>query len=259
MRFSLAGLAPHPEVSTAYTAYVLGLMAEIAEKLGHGEDAREFHKYADGCKKAYHELASAGNYTLDTDRQARLVRPLAFNLLTQDQKTFAQKRLLQALEHYGWRLGTGFLSTPLILDVLAEYDLEAAYRLLENEQIPGWLSMPRNGASTVWENWEGDHSDHPASLNHYSKGAVCEWLFQTMCGIRIAGENRFKIAPRPGGSFAFAEASYLSVYGKIESKWEKQNGKTVYTVSVPANCEAQIVLPGGTQKTVAAGEYRFEE
>ena len=252
-------VAPHPEVSTAYTAWVLSLMAEIAAQLGKTDDEKEFREYAEGCRKAYQELVSGGKYTLDTDRQAQLVRPLALGLLTDEQKVFAQKRLIEALEHYGWRLGTGFLSTPLILGVLAEYDLDAAYRLLENEEIPGWLSMPKNGASTVWENWEGDHSEHPASLNHYSKGAVCEWLFETMCGIRVAGENRFVLAPRPGGSFTFAEASYKSACGRVASRWEKLDGKTVYTFTVPANCEAEIRLPGGIEKTVGTGEYQFEE
>ncbi len=251
---------PHPEVSTAYTAYILRLMGEIAERLGHGDDAKEFRAYAEGCKMAYRELVAEGPYTLDTDRQAQLVRPLYMELLDEKQTAFAQKRLIRALEHYGWRLGTGFLSTPLILYVLADYDLEAAYKLLENEEIPGWLSMPKAGATTIWESWEGPNSQEGvASLNHYSKGAAVEWLFTTMCGIRVAGENRFVIAPRPGGSFTHAGARYDSVFGTVESRWEKRDGKTVYTISVPANCEAEIRLPGGTRETVAAGEHRFEE
>ena len=178
---------PHPEVSTAYTAYILQLMSQIAERLGHSEDAKEFRGYADGCKKAYQELVTGGPYTLDTDRQAQLVRPLYMDLSTEEQTVYAKKRLITALEHYGWRLGTSFLSTPLILYVLSSYDTDAAYRLLENEEIPGWLSMPKQGATTIWESWEGPNAQGTvASLNHYSKGAVVEWLFSTMCGINVA-------------------------------------------------------------------------
>ena len=251
---------PHPEVSTAYTAYIMRLMEEIAERLGHSEDAKEFGRYAEGCKKAYRELVSAGPYTLDTDRQAQLVRPLYMELLDGEQTEFAKKRLIRALEHYGWRLGTGFLSTPLILYVLASYDLDAAYRLLENEEIPGWLSMPKQGATTIWESWEGPNSQEGvASLNHYSKGAVVEWLFSTMCGIRVAGENRFTVAPRPGGSFTFAEARYNSVYGMVESRWEKQDGVTVFTITVPANSTAEVLLPDGSRREQGPGtqEYRL--
>lgn len=250
-------ILPHPEVSTAYTAYVLRCMAEIAEELQHPTDAAKYSAVSEKCRAAYQKVFGKD---LDTDRQAQLVRPLAFDLLDAKQKAFAKKRLIDALEHYGWRLGTGFLSTPLILDVLADIDIEAAYRLLENEEMPGWLFMPKAGATTVWESWEGTEAQGGiASLNHYSKGAVCAWLFRTMCGIRVDGENHFTIAPRPGGSIRYARASYDSIYGTVESGWERQDGKTVYAVSIPVNCEAVIRLPSGRNETVGAGLYRYTE
>ena len=138
----LEGLCgPHPEVSTAYTSYVLGIMADIANKLGKTEDETKFRTYSEGCKKAYQELIETEEFSLDTDRQAQLVRPLAFGLLNERQTEFAKKRLIQALENYDWRLGTGFLSTPLIMDVMTSYDLDSAYRLLENEKMPGGDSL----------------------------------------------------------------------------------------------------------------------
>ena len=252
---------PHPEVSTAYTFYIMTLMTEIADRLGYSEDAKEFRRYAEGCRKAYQELVSGGKYTLDTDRQAQLVRPLYMDLLTDEQTEFAKKRLIKALENYRWRLGTGFLSTPLILYVLASYDVNAAYRLLENEEVPGWLSMPKAGATTIWEDWDGPNGTQGgiASLNHYSKGAVVEWLFTSMCGINVAGENSFVVSPLPGGSFTHAEAKYNSIYGMVESSWERRDGKTVYTITIPANCTAEIRLPEGMSQTVGAGTYTFEE
>ncbi|MBO5656576.1 MAG: family 78 glycoside hydrolase catalytic domain, partial [Agathobacter sp.] len=204
--------SPHPEVSMAYTVYMMDLMICIAKELGHEEDIPNFAKYRDGVRDAYQQLVKTPRYKLDTDRQAQLVRPLALELLNEEQTTYAKKRLLAAMENYGWRLGTGFLSTPLILNVLADIDVEAAYRLLENEEIPGWLSMPKAGATTIWESWEGPNAkgEGCGSLNHYSKGAVCEWLFGSMCGIQVAEENNFIISPIPGGSFTYAKAEYDS-------------------------------------------------
>ncbi|MDO5423723.1 MAG: family 78 glycoside hydrolase catalytic domain [Eubacteriales bacterium] len=250
---------PHPEVATAYTAHVMDCMAEIERALGNVKAAEEYRAFADGCRKSYQALRKTQAYCLDTDRQAWLVRPLAFGLLDEEQKEFAEKRLLEALEHYGWRIGTGFLSTPLILDVLAEIDLDAAYRLLENEEMPGWLFMPKNGATTVWEAWEGSSAPNGgiASLDHYSKGAVCRWLFDTMCGIRVDGENHFVIAPRPGGHFTHARAVYVSVYGKVESGWEKENNGAVYRVVIPANCTAALLLPGREAISLSTGIYTF--
>lgn len=166
---------------------------------------------------------------------------------------------MKALDNYRWRLGTGFLSTPLVLYVLADMEIEYAYRLLENEEIPGWLSMPRHGATTIWESWEGpDAQGGVASLNHYSKGAVFQWVFDTLCGIRVEGENRFTVAPRPGGHFTHAKADYVSVYGRVESGWRKTDRGMEFTVTVPANCAAHVVLPDGSGREQGAGTQTYQ-
>lgn len=86
---------------------------------------------------------------------------------------------------------------------------------------------------------------------------MCEWLIGSMCGIKIGEKpNTFVIKPMVGGTLTHAKASYNSVYGLVESGWEKQNGKTVYTVKIPCNCAAEIILPNGTQ-TVDAGQHKF--
>lgn len=248
---------PHPEETTAYIVYMLETMAEIAEVLGKAEDQKRFSEYAEKAKIGYGKLIECPEFTLDTDRQAKLVRPLYMGLLNEKQTEFAKKRLITALERYDWRLGTGFLSTPFILYVLEDIDVEYAYRLLENEQMPGWLFMPKMNANTIWESWEGTQAQGGiASLDHYSKGAVLEWVVSEMCGIQVSGENEFTIAPKAGGHFTFAKCEYQSVYGKVKSDWRRENGKTVYMISVPANTTAKVVLPSG-EKTLTAGEYEF--
>ena len=248
---------PHPEETTAYIVYMLQTMAEIAEVLGKTEDKKRFSEYAEKAKTGYGKLIECPEFSLDTDRQAKLVRPLYMGLLDEKQTEFAKKRLITALERYDWRLGTGFLSTPFILYVLEDIDVEYAYRLLENEQMPGWLFMPKMNANTIWESWEGTEAQGGiASLDHYSKGAVLEWVFSEMCGIKVSGENEFTIAPKAGGKFTFAKCEYQSVYGKVSCGWVRENGKTVYTISVPANTSARIVLPDG-ERTVTAGEYEY--
>ena len=122
--------------------------AEIAEHLGKAEDATLYREYESGCKTAYQELVEKPDFSLDTDRQAVLVRPLYMNLLNEKQTDFARQRLLQAVKNYRYRVGTGFLSTPLILDVLDDIDLDGAYRMLENEEMPSWLFMTKAGATT---------------------------------------------------------------------------------------------------------------
>ena len=125
--------------------------------------------------------------------------------------------------------------------------------------MPGWLFMPKAGATTVWESWEGTLAQGGiASLDHYSKGAVLEWVFRVMCGIQVEGQNHFRIAPRPGGRFTHAHTEYVSIYGRIVSGWERRNGKTMYTVDVPANTTATLVLPNGETHELTAGHAVYE-
>ena len=246
--------AKHPEECTAYLYLTMTTMAEIASLLG--EPDGDYEKAAEEAKEAYAKYAE-----LDTDRQAKLVRPLALGLLYGEKKKAAQARLAKAVENFNYRVGTGFLSTPFLLDELTKADAaETAYKLLLNTEKPGWLYEVLQGATTVWETWEGYTGRGDAgSLNHYSPGAVCQWLFDTCAGIRVEGENHFVIAPVPGGELTHAEASYKSLYGEVKSRWEKTENGVTYAVTIPANCTAEICLPDGMVTNVGAGRYRFDE
>lgn len=246
--------AKHPEECTAYLYYAMKTIGEIAKMLGKTDMEKRCEQTAKGAKEAYHALFVETG-TLDTNRQAKLVRPLALKLLDGVDKKYAQQRLVQAISDYRYRVGTGFLSTVFILPVLAEAGgVETAYKMLENTEKPGWLGEVLDGATTIWENWEGD-----LSQNHYSPGAVCQWLFEGVAGIQVAGENKFRIAPMPGGTLTHAKASYWSPYGMVESGWERCENGTKYIVAVPANCTAEVVLPSGERRVVSTGRYEMEE
>lgn len=246
--------ALHTEECTAYLHYTMEHMAEADAVLGKSEDAGIFAEYAEGAAKAYQYLFLREGAP-DTDRQAKLVRPLAFGIAKGEVKKALEDRLVKAVENRGCRIGTGFLSTPFILRTLTDMGrADLAYKTLENEEQPGWLYEVNQGATTVWENWEGT-----VSHNHYSPGAVCQWLFDTAAGIRTDGENHFYIAPVPGGSFTYVEAAYDSLYGRVEAGWKKEiDGTHTYTVKIPANTSADIALPDGTRRSVGAGRYSFK-
>lgn len=248
-----AGNKPkHPEEATAYLHLTMVTMAKIAELLGKAEDAKTYAEFADGAKKAYNHLFVKTG-TLDTNRQAKIVRPLALGLLDGVEKAYAQNRLVKAVADCNYHVGTGFLSTPFLLPVLTEAgNAETAYKMLENTEKPGWLGEILDGATTIWENWNGE-----ASRNHYSPGAVCQWLFDTVAGIRPDGENRFVIRPIPGGTLTHAKAAYQSIYGEVESGWERKNGKTVFTVTVPANTTARLILPDGGNWILPPGSHSY--
>lgn len=242
----------HTEEATAYFHLTMTTMEEIAQLLGKTDDAALFHEYAEGSKKAYANLFL--QTIPDTDRQAKLVRPLALGCVPEEKIDAVANRLFKAVTNRGYRIATGFLSTPFVLKTLTENGrADLAYKMLENEEAPSWLAEVNAGATTVWEDWQGD-----ASHNHYSPGSVCEWMFDTILGISIDGKRHFTVRPIPGGTLDHAKGNYNSVYGNVTSGWERKDGRVTYEITIPENTAATIVIDGKATE-VGAGTHTFEE
>lgn len=258
-------LAPKQEVGTAYTFYSMRILAEMLLAVGKTEQAEKYREFAEGAKKAYH-LHWLKNGSIETERMAELVRPLALGLLSEEETRDAAAKLNEMVTKRHYKVGTGFLSTPFVLQVLAENGYAStAYRMLENAEAPGWLAMVRQGATTVFEEYECfDSEGHPLphSMNHYSPGAVCAFLFDTVCGVRTDRENHVLIRPIPEGSLSYATAVVHTAYGKVVSSWEATSRfgpkrKLRFMVEIPANMEATLVLPSGQIHELSAGYYTF--
>ena len=173
-----------------------------------------------------------------------------------------QKKLVQAVRDNGMKLNTGFLSTPFLLPQLLKYGYkEEAFQVLEQTEAPGWLHPVLEGATTILEDWTG-FENHINSFNHYSYGAVCDFLFGKVAGIEPMiehpGYKEFTIQPVIGGSLTNAEAVYKSQYGIISSKWEKAGDKISFEFKVPVNTTAHITLPDGRKESVGSGTYTYE-
>lgn len=251
---------PKQEITSAYMHHSMMRLSEMLRAINKNEEAAQCEEYAIGAKNAYnYHFVKDGK--IQAPRQAPMVRALALGLLDEETALSVARQLNDDVLARDYKVGTGFLSTPFVLSVLVQYGyVESAYRMLENTHAPGWLAMVAQGATTVWENYISfDENGHPkmTSLNHYSPGAVCAFLFNTVCGIRVTGENSFEIRPIPGGTLTYADASYLSPYGKVESSWVLKEGKYSFTVHIPANTTAQIHLPDGQMYTVNCGIHHF--
>lgn len=253
-------IQPKQEITSAYMHYSMTLLAEMLRAIQKDEEAAQCEEYALGAKKAYNHYFVKGG-AIQAPRQAPMVRALALGLLDEaDQRSVAAQLNEDAIRR-NYTVGTGFLSTPFVLGVLAKYGYkETAYRMLENQKSPSWLATVLQGATTVWENYISyDDDGHPLvhSMNHYSPGAVCSFLFEAVCGIQVDGENHFSIAPIPGGTLTWARASFDSPYGLVSSAWEKDGDGIVFHFTVPSNSTAHVTLPNGATYDLVSGEYRF--
>lgn len=246
------------DVATAYLAYSGNLLAQIAEILGHSEDAEHYKAVSDGAKKAYcTEFTDNGKIT--SSRQCQYVRPLAFDLLPEEARPQAAADLAKLVRENGYHLNTGFLSTPFLCQILTEYGYIAeAEKVLLQEKCPGWLYEVKKGATTIWENWDGidETGKVKASLNHYSYGAIAGWLIRSVCGIRQEGQS-ITIKPTVLPQLGHAEATYLSQVGAIESGWQcREDGKVLYTVRIPPNTCARF-LAQGQEMILEPGKHSF--
>lgn len=240
---------PQGKVATAYFAASGQMLAEIAGILGKKEDAVRYKEICEKAKGAFRHLATK-NGRIHSDRQAEYVRAISFDLLDKGEKRQAAADLNELVVKNDYHLNTGFLSTPFLCGVLAEYGyVETAYKLLLQDTMPSWLYAVKKGATTIWETWDGR-----ASLNHYSYGAICGWLFSGVCGIRLE-QGHIVIRPTPHKSLQYAKASYLSPLGEIVSGWRYEGEEPVYEIDIPAGAQADVILPDGRRERLAAGRY----
>ena len=251
---------PDTEVNTAWFYQTVSQAAQMAEVLALDEEAEYYRALAAQIKAAYRK-AFTRDGRIDEKRHCRYVRPVAMDLLTEDEKKETVAALNQKCIDNDYRIGTGFLTTYRLLYVLSRYGCtDTAYRLLENTKQPGWLYAVTKGATTTWENWYGIKEDGVPvdSHNHYAPGSVAAWLFSDCAGIRPLepGFAKIQIQPALGGSLTYAKASYESCQGRITSAWRIADGRFYLETTVP--CAAQVVLPNGETHEVAAGTHSFE-
>ena len=251
-----AMMNPRKSVGTAYLAYSGRLLAEVADALGKAEDAETYRGTSANAVKAY-RAAFTDNGVITSDHQCEYVRTIAFALLGGEEARTAAAALNKMVVENGYHLNTGFLSTPFLCDVLAKYGYtDTAYKLLLQPDAPGWLYEVGKGATTVWETWTGIDADGKPhdSLNHYSYGAICGWLFGGVCGIHYA-DGALTIAPTPDKSLGWAKASYDSPAGRIVSGWHYNGDTVTYEFEIPANVTADVTLPDGRKMQLAPGKY----
>ncbi|MCG6190553.1 glycoside hydrolase family 78 protein [Maribellus maritimus] len=247
-------------IATAYYSYSSGLLAEIAAIIGKNDEAKKYQKLSENIKKAFVQefVTPAGRLVSHT--QTAYCLALSFDLLREDLVPKAAKFLADDVKKMG-HLTTGFVGTPLLCKTLSDNGYaDLAFMLLNRKDYPSWLYPVTQGATTIWERWDGQKPDGTFqdvgmnSFNHYAYGAIGEWLYTYVSGLNIdtqsPGYKHFTLAPHPGGGLTNAQVQYKSLYGNIESGWEVEGNTLVYKVVIPANTSATVVLPGASLDNV---------
>jgi alpha-L-rhamnosidase len=255
-------------VATACFAHSADVLARVATILHRPDDAMRYNRLAQEVREAFaHEYVTpAGRLAADT--QTAYALALHYGLLpTDEQRQRAAQRLARLVHQNGYRIGTGFVGTPLICDALCDAgSVDVAYRMLMERTCPSWLFPITMGATTVWERWDSlrpDGSVNPGemtSFNHYALGAVGDWLHRVVGGIAPEefGYKRIAIAPRAGGGLTSAESRLRTPYGIARCSWRLEGDRMLVRATIPPNARATVRLNGSAEALdVGSGEYEW--
>jgi alpha-L-rhamnosidase len=231
--------------------------------LGKTDDARAYRALFNRIRAAFQREYVTPTGRLTSNTQTAYVLALDFGLLPDSLRAAAAGRLADDVRRMG-HLTTGFLGTPALTRMLSDNGyLDVAYSLLLRERYPSWLYEVKQGATTIWERWDGQRPDSTFqdagmnSLNHYAYGAVGDWLYRVVAGLNDdpsePGYKHVVIRPRPGPGFTFAKATLMTPYGEAASGWRLDGDRITVMARVPANSRATVTLPSATLAAVREG------
>lgn len=263
-----AAKADRSVVATACAYRTARFTARAAAILGKTTEAGRYEQMAKDLKDAFASAYVSADGRITSDCTTVYSLAIHFGLLDGGQLEAAGQRLAELVRDSGYRISTGFAGTPYIAWALSGTGhADDAYRLLLQTECPSWLYPVTMGATTVWERWDSmlpDGSINPGemtSFNHYALGAVADWLYQVVAGIRPAepGFAAIRIEPLPGPGLDWAQASVDTRQGPVSSSWRRTDGELTFEVSIPGNTPAEIVLPSGAVHRVSGGTHSFRE
>lgn len=256
------GGAKKEVMDTAYHAYLAQIMAEMAQAIGKSEDAVRYTQLCDEIKKAFASEFILPDGSIKESSQTAYALAFTMNLVPAEMREKSADKFVEEIKRFNWHLATGFIGTPRLLPALSKAGRDdVAYKLLMTDTYPSWLFPVKNGATTMWERWNGWTPEKGFgdigmnSFNHYSFGAVGEYLYGGVGGIQAAspGYKAIIIKPVIGEGISWAKTSFDSIYGMISTDWKVEDGKVGIDVTIPANTTATVYVPARDAADVTEG------
>lgn len=258
---------PHDVLYSAYFAKSAALAARAARVLGRTAEAVQLEALFAQLKEAFRRAYVSPDGRIKGETQTAYAIAIEVDLLAENEVPLAAERLIEDLTKRGVRLSTGFVGTRDLMFALVKIGrTDLAYRLLLNKDFPSWGFTIENGATSIWERWNGwtpDKGFNDPGMNsfaHYAFGAVGEWLFRVVGGIEAldAGFSRIRIQPRLGRELTWARTTYNSIRGPIACIWRLDRDTIQMLVTIPPNCAAEVHIPTNDWSSVMEGGTNVE-
>lgn len=251
---SYKGASDQDFIASVFYSYATSLVVKAGKVLG-----RNVEKY----ERLYNRIVAKIRKTYKTYKtQTECVLALYFDIAENKEAVAAQ--LADMIIANDRKLTTGFVGTPFLLHALSQNGYtELAYDLLLQEQFPSWLYSVKQGATTIWEHWDGKNengdfwSKEMNSFNHYAYGSVADWVYEVACGIKPASPafENIVIAPNPTDKLDYLSARIDTKFGTIFSKWYHFEGKIRYEITTPH--DNTLVKINGKEFVVSKGTHIF--
>ncbi|MFP4501802.1 MAG: family 78 glycoside hydrolase catalytic domain, partial [Candidatus Hydrogenedentota bacterium] len=228
--------------STAYFYTDADTMAKIARVLGKEDDAKHFAALAARIKEAFNKKFYKGDGIYSAGTQTAMAVPLGHGLVPEGEVQAVADALAEAVHARDDHLDCGILGTKHLLDALTENaHADLAYTVATQTTLPSWGYMIEQGATTLWENWNGEFSQ-----NHIMFGEISAWFFKTLAGIRpdvdSPGFKHIVLKPHVLADLEWVKAETPTVYGELASGWKRSGGTVTYTLRIPHNTTATLYL-----------------
>lgn len=237
-----APLTQKDVLATAYWAHAVNLLGKMAVGIGRTHDAERLHALFERIRRAFNAAFVQPDGTVANGSQTSYVLALRFGLLPDDLREAAAQRLADDIRARGTALTTGIRGTAHILDVLADTGYgDLAYGLLLRTEYPSWGYMIENGATTLWEFWDGH-----GALSQGGYMGVCGFLIRRLAGVEplTLGFETIRVKPLFDRRVGRGGGDYDSVMGRISTDWSRHSGGDFsLKVNIPANATALIHLP----------------
>ncbi len=255
-------ITPGAFIGSAYFYYCLNLLKHDATLLKKNNDAAEYASLAEKVRAAINKtfLNDTEFYYANNTVTANLLA-LYFGIAPNEirEKVFGNV-VKKTMNDFDGHISTGVVGGQWLMRTLTDYGrADLAYKIATNTTYPSWGYMLENGATTIWELWNGNTAD-PAmnSGNHVMLlGDLVVWFYQDLAGIESSpektGYDELIMDPREIDSLSYVTASYHTVHGLVRSEWKREGNRFYWSITVPPNTSAIVHIPARSPDDVREG------
>lgn len=259
---------PKDLIGTAYFARSAWIVANSLRVLGRPAEAAKYDALFTQIRAAFDAKFVDATGRISGDTQSGYVLALRFELLPKSLRAAAANRLVADIQSKGFHLSTGFVGVSMLLPVLEDAGHpDMAYRMLLQDTFPSWLYSVRQGATTIWERWDGatERGPHPDesmnSFNHYALGSCGQWLYEGVGGIRAdqPGFSHAILRPQVDAPLTWARTTHRSIRGAFATDWKREGDQLTLSITIPANSAATAYIPVRAGDEVLEGGKPLEQ